>query len=205
MPKGAVRSMRGRALVTPPRARALALPFRRSETRRTLMGGQAPRDTAVRAAPPARGLLVSGLLISLITAGALVRLRLGSLDDTLASLAGALAGAIFIPVAGAQLLARRLWPRPRRISPMAFHGVLVPWATAVASAAGLVVTSSLALARARAADLPGARCASFEELLAASWALDRSEGTALLAGLRNGSRVRFDLAGGTPACQSVRR
>ena len=166
------------------------------------MGAEMPRHAAIHAAPSARDLVLSGLLVSLITAGGLVRLRFGGLDGILASFAGALAGAIFIPVAGAQLAARRLRPCPRRVSPLLLHAVLVPWAAALASAAAILVGSSLMLAE-RAADLPGANCASFEELLAARWSLASSGEPALVAGLRHGSSVRFNLSAGRPTCQSV--
>lgn len=159
------------------------------------------RDAAIHATPSARELMVSGLLVSLITAGVLVRLRFSGLDGLLASLAGALAGAIFIPVAVAQLVARRVRPMPRRISPLLLHAVLVPWAAALATAAAIVVGSSLLLGKVRATDLPGASCAGFEELLAARWSL--AEDAALVAGLRDGSSVRFNLAAGMPPCESV--
>jgi len=167
------------------------------------MGAEMPHPAAIHATPSARDVLLSGLLVSLITAGALVRLRLGGLNGPLAELAGVLAGAIFVPVAGAQLAARRLQPRPRRLSPLLLHGVLVPWAAALAMAAAIVVGSSLALAEVRAKDLPGASCAGFEELLAARWSLATSGGAALVAGLRDGSSVHFALEAGRPTCQSV--
>ena len=167
------------------------------------MGAEMPRYAAIHATPSARELVVSGLLVSLITAGVLVRLRFGNLDGLLASLAGALAGAIFIPVAVAQLVARRVRPVPRRISPLLLHAVLVPWAAALATAAAIVAGSSLLLAKVRATDLPGASCASFEELLGARWSLAESENAVLVAVLQDGSSVRFNLAAGMPTCQSV--
>lgn len=162
-----------------------------------------PHPAAIHASPSARDVLLSGLLVSLITGGVLVRLRFGSLDGLLASLAGALAGAILLPVAGAQLVARRLQPRPRRISPLLLHALLVPWAAALATAAAIVVGSSLALARVRAADLPGVSCASFEELLAARWSFATAGGAALVAGLQDRTSVHFNLEAGRPTCQSV--
>jgi hypothetical protein len=81
--------------------------------------------------------------------------------------------------------------------------VLVPWTAALATAAAIVVCSSLLLAKVRATDLPGASCASFEELLAARWSLAKSEDAVLVAVLQDGSSVRFNLAAGMPTCQSV--
>jgi len=167
------------------------------------MGAEMPQHAAIHATPGARDALLSGLIVSLITGGVLVRLRLGGLDGMLASVAGALAGAIFIPVAGAQLVARHLWPRPHRVPPLFLHAVLVPWTAALATAAAIVVGSSLALAGVRGADLPGVSCASFEELLAARWSLATSGGAALVAGLQDGSSVHFNLEAGRPTCQSV--
>jgi len=167
------------------------------------MGAEMPQQAAIHAAPRLRDVLLSGLLVSLIMGGVLVRLRLGGLDGPLAEIAGALAGVIFIPVAGAQLAARRLWPRPQRLSPLLLHAVLVPWAAALATAAAIVVGSSLALARVRHADLTGAGCASFEELLAARWSLATAGGAALVAVLRDGSSVHFSLDAGRPTCRSA--
>jgi hypothetical protein len=152
-------------------------------------------------APATRALLASGLLVSLITAGGLVQLRFGGLDGMLASLAGALAGLIALPVAGAQLAVRRWRPRPVRVSPLLLHAVLVPWAVALAAAGAIVAGSSLALAEVRSVEVPGADCASFGELLRARWSLAASGG-ALVAGLHDGSNVRFTLAGGMPVCRS---
>ena len=168
------------------------------------MGAAMPHDVTIHATPTDRNLLLSGLLVSLITAGVLVRLRFGGLDGLLASFAGALAGAIFIPVAGAQLAARRLRPRPRRLSPLLVHAVLVPWAAALGAAAAILAGSSLVLATVRAADVPGANCAGFEELLAARWSLETSGEAALVAGLQDRSSVRFTLEAGMPTCQSER-
>jgi len=167
------------------------------------MDAGTPRGAEARAAPRVRDALLSGLLISLITGGALVRQRFGGLDGPLAEIAGALAGAIFLPVAAAQVGALRLFPRPRRVSPLLLHALIVPWATAVAAAFAIVVCSSLALARVRDADASPLGCASFEALLAARWSLGTSGGPTLVAGIQDGRNVHFSLESGRPTCQSV--
>jgi len=167
------------------------------------MNAGTPRGAEARAAPSVRDALLSGLLISLITSGALVRLRLGGLDGPLAEIAGALAGALFVPVAVAQLAARRLVPRPRRVSPLLLHALLVPWAAALAAAFAIVVLTSLALARFPDTEFLGGACAGFGELLAARWSLATTGGAVLVAGLPDGRSVRFEIEAGKPACQSV--
>ena len=161
------------------------------------------RDDAVPPPPPAREVLISGLLVSLIVAAALVHLRFGSLDDPLASIAGALGGAIFILVGVAQLAARRLWPAPRQLSPLLLHAALVPWAAAVASAAAVLLGSTWAFAHVRDLALPSARCASFVELIAARWSRAPRDESAFVAELGDGRRIQFNLAAGEPACQVV--
>jgi len=150
--------------------------------------------------PSTRDALLSGLLISLITAATLVRLRLASLDGPLAEIAGAVAGAIFVPVALAQLASLRFHPRPGLGSPLLWHAVVVPWAVALASAAAIVAGSSWALAAVRGAGLD-TPCASFDELVAARWSASGSE--TLLATLGNGSQVQFLFEAERPTCRTV--
>lgn len=153
------------------------------------------------AEPTLPALLSSGLLVSLIVAGALVRLYFGGLDGGLASLAGVLAGALFVPVGCAQLAARRLVPRPRRVSGRWLHGAIVPWAAALAAAGSLHAVAPAALAALRSLDAPPGGCASVAELAAARWSFEPG-GPALLAGLADGRKVRFELARARLGCRA---
>ncbi len=156
---------------------------------------------AVRSTPSTRDLLLSGLLVSLITAGVLVRWRFGGLDGPLAELAGGLAGVLLIPVAASQLAARRQWPMPRRLSPLLCHAVLVPWAAALASAMALVIASSWALAGVRGTGLQSKGCGRFEELLAARWSAGETQ-SALVARLQDGGSIHFNVEAGRLTCKS---
>lgn len=166
------------------------------------MDAEVTQDDAAQHPPSTRDVLLSGLFVSLITAGVLVRVRFGSLDGALTELAGALAGALFIPVAVAQLAARRRWPAPRRVSPLLLHAVLAPWAAALAGAIALLIGSSWALASVRGAGLEPAGCAGFEELLAARWSTGETK-SALVARLSDGSSIQFNVEAGRLTCKSL--
>ena len=167
------------------------------------MAAETMRDDAIHTTSSTRHVLLSGVLGSLLAAAALVRLGFGSLDDSLASIAGALGGAILVPTGVAQLAARRLWPAPRRLSPLLLHAVVVPWAVTLASAAAILAGSSWALAAVRGLAIPSASCASYEDLIAARWSRPARGGAALVATLSDGRSIQFNLEAGEPRCRVI--
>ena len=152
-------------------------------------------------------MLVSGLLISQATALAAVLVLLGRLQGPLPLLAGALGGALALPVLASQLVALRLRPDALWLS-----AVVVPWAVAVIAALAGLATGRWMLGHVPLSEGStdhGYRWQSCQpppgplELSGARWSV-RREHDAVVVEVEASRRMRFELGRGDEPPIAVR-